>query len=689
MKLFWTRTFPALAICAFALVVYQRPAHGQSVRADFNGDGRDDLAIGVPNEAIGNQAGAGAVHVLYGSSTTVTATGSQLWSQDGSAVKEIPDTNDHFGAALAAGDFNGDGFFDLAIGVPGEDVGLDTDCGGVNVLYGHSSGLRGFNDQFWDQGTLGLKGFKQDFDAFGSALACGDFNGDGFDDLAVGVPLEDSFVFDVSPNTDFVNGGCVNVIYGSSRGLDVVALVGDELNDQVLQNNIAFLTPNENFGASLAAGDFNHDGRDDLAVGVPGDIVVSGLSNTGSVNIYMGTEDGFLPSRVPLPTQRLNGPGVNNIRFGTALAAGDFNGDLFVDLAIGSPFEAAGGIAQAGLIKVFNGSLSLAQPLVTPITISQQTASVPNVSQTGDEFGAALAAGDFNGDGFCDLAAGVPGEDVGGLNNCGAVNLLYGKATGLDGVGSAEIHQNTSVTVGVTTFSVADVSEANDQFARNVSAGDFDGNGTADLVIGVPFEDSGRGAVHVMEGSTSLGISVLTTATFWTQDSAGIAGGRENGDNFGNGLLLSPRLGPGGPGFSGLWESIALDVKRHGHRTDSRVIGSLIVFNPGGEEAADSVIEIWLSADDQLSGDDSLVHRENRFRALLPGESRILDIREKIQGVDATGMRLIAVLDSTNVVAEANEANNIIVSGPLQYPLLRWLQGQSQSVRDWFNGWGW
>ncbi len=674
-----------VAVATIGIPLFQPALHAQTARADFNGDGREDLAIGVPNEKVGNKNAAGAVHVLYGSTSGTTATGSQFWSQDGTAVKDSPDTNDHFGSALAAGDFNGDGFADLAIGVPGEDEGLDTDCGAVNVLYGNSDGLRGFNDQLWSQGTRGMKGFKQDLDAFGSALASGDFNGDGFDDLAVGVPLEDSFVFDVLPNSRFVNGGCVNVLFGTGRGLDSVAITGDELNDQVLQNNLAFLSINENFGASLAAGDFNHDGRDDLAIGIPGDIVVSGVSNSGSVNIYMGTEEGFLPVSLPLPTQRHNGPAVNNIRFGTALASGDFNGDLFIDLAIGSPFESVGSTTQAGVVKVFRGSLSLLQPLVSPVTISQQSASVPNVSQSGDEFGGALAAGDYNGDGFQDLAVGVPGENIGTLNNCGAVNLLYGKATGLDGIGSTEFHEDSFATVGVTTFGISDIAEANDQFGRTAFAGDFNNDGRDELVIGVPGEASGSGAVHVFRGA-GLGISVLNSNQYWTQGSTGIAGGVEAGDAFGGGLPYSPRLGPGGPGFSGVWQSASFDLRRRQDRFDSRVRGELVVFNPGGEPAADSVVEIWLSNDDQISADDTLIHSERRFKALKPGESHVLKFTAIVQGQNAYGKRLIGSLDATNVVVEANEANNHVVSDPLHHQLWYLLQGAWQLLGNRF-GW--
>ncbi len=91
-----------------------------SVRMDFNGDGFADLAIGVPNEAVGTVTNAGAVNVIYGSTggLSATATPDQFWTQNTPNVAGVADVDDAFGKALAAGDFNGDGFADLAIGRP-------------------------------------------------------------------------------------------------------------------------------------------------------------------------------------------------------------------------------------------------------------------------------------------------------------------------------------------------------------------------------------------------------------------------------------------------------------------------------------------------------------------------------------------------------------------------------------------
>ncbi len=668
-------------IACFSLLAHAATAEAQSVRADFNGDGREDLAIGVPNEDIGNKQAAGAVHVLYGSTAGVTASASQFWSQDGTAVKDSPDDFDHFGAALAAGDFNGDGFADLAIGVPGEDEGFDTDCGAVHILFGSSSGLRGLSDEFWTQGSTGVKGFRQDSDMFGSALAAGDFNGDGFSDLAIGVPLEDSVLFDAIPGFETFNTGAVNVLFGSSRGLDAISIIGDEQNDEFLQERSSLIDgENENFGAALSTGDFNRDGFSDLAVGVPGNKVRFGVFNQvqcGSVLIWFGSERGFAPGDA-FNTQdvKIDGQQASGARFGSSVAFGDFDGDLFDDLAIGAPFDIIGTTAnRTGRLYILPTD---GQGVLR--AIDQNSPGIPNSAQNGDEFAAALASGDFNGDGFVDLAVGVPGEDIGGLNNAGSINVIYGSTTGLGT--STEFHENSFATIGVTTFSIADVSEANDQFGRTLFSADFNNDGRDDLAIGVPSENSGAGAVHLFRGG-GLGFSVLNGNQYWSQNTAGVAGASEAGDNFGGGLPLSPKQGPGGPGFSGLWEYAGVDLNIRREQVDSRVVARLMVFNPGGEIASRSVVEVYLSSDDVLSSDDRLIFVDRRFPALDPGESRSMMVRETIRDLDASGFRLIAKLDATNVVDEADEDNNIVVSDPLETILGRvwtWIREQLNPV---------
>jgi hypothetical protein len=156
---------------AFGQAVPAAATDAGNLRADFNHDGFADLAVGVPAEDVGGMIDAGAVNVLYGSATGLSGAGSQYFTQDTPGVGSSAEASDEFGLALAAGDFNHDGFADLAVGVPGEDVGATTDAGAVNVLYGSAGGLSSAGSQLFTQDTQGVGSSPEGFDRFGSVLA--------------------------------------------------------------------------------------------------------------------------------------------------------------------------------------------------------------------------------------------------------------------------------------------------------------------------------------------------------------------------------------------------------------------------------------------------------------------------------------------------------------------------------------
>jgi hypothetical protein len=137
---------------------------------DFNNDGAEDLAVGAPGESVGAIEGAGAVNVLYGSAGGLSGAGSQLFTQNIPGVGRA-EVFDFFGFALAAGDFDNDGFADLAAGAPFESVGAIEAAGAVNVLYGSAGGLSGVGSQLFTQNTPGVSGVAEPFDFFGAALA--------------------------------------------------------------------------------------------------------------------------------------------------------------------------------------------------------------------------------------------------------------------------------------------------------------------------------------------------------------------------------------------------------------------------------------------------------------------------------------------------------------------------------------
>jgi FG-GAP repeat protein len=112
------------------------------------------------------------VTVVHGSGAGLSGPGSQLFTQAGSA----PETDDQFGAALAGGDFNNDGFADLAAGAPFESVGNIVGAGAVSVLYGSAGRLTTTGGQLFTQDTAGIAGVAEAEDHFGAALATGDAN---------------------------------------------------------------------------------------------------------------------------------------------------------------------------------------------------------------------------------------------------------------------------------------------------------------------------------------------------------------------------------------------------------------------------------------------------------------------------------------------------------------------------------
>jgi hypothetical protein len=507
--------WPATSGLAHSSAVTQAAAAG-SLEADFNNDGFADLAVGAPFESVGGIVAGGAVSVLYGTPTGLAGGGSQLFTQDSPGVGGAAEEGDAFGRALATGDFNNDGFADLAIGAPGEGVGGIAGGGAVNVLYGSAGQLTGVGSQLFTQDSPGVGGAAEDGDAFGLMLAAGDFNHDGNDDLAVGAPLEDV--------GSIIEGGAVNVLYGSAGRLTGV---GSQLFTQNSPGVLGAAESGDFFGLALAAGDFNQDTFDDLAIGAP-DEDVGSLSEAGAVNVLYGSAGQLTAEGSQLFTQ--NSPGVVGAAasgdfLGDALAAGDFNNDTFADLAIGVPLEEVGGARDAGAVNVLPGSTGK----LTGAGSQYFTQDGPGVGGTAeiiDLFGDTLAAGDFNNDTFADLAVGAANEAVGASQGSGAVNVLLGSAGLLTGVGSQLFTQDSP--------GVGGAAEDGDAFGFALTAADFDNDAFADLAVGAPFEDVASavdaGAVNVLYGSAGL----LTGAgsQLFTQG-AGIGGTPESFDAFG------------------------------------------------------------------------------------------------------------------------------------------------------------
>jgi hypothetical protein len=379
----------------------------------------------------------------------VSAKHSQLWTQGSPGVPGAPASYDSFGSALTSADYDGDGYADVVVGVP-ED---EHESGSIELFRGSRKGLTARGSQLWTAERTGpLRAVKGG--DFGYALVSGDFNGDGHPDLAVGAP-------DAVINGQ--EGGAVVVFYGSRQGLvkrtgQLWSQASRGVPDDPDFYNIG-CTPDDceesfgdGFGNDLAAGDFDGNGYQDLAVGVPGESVGDGSAHpsapgAGAVQILTGGPGGLsatsqlLSQRSPGVAGRAegygNGGGYGDA-FGATVLAADFDADGKGDLAIGAFSEevessSCRGYCPHGAVHVLYGS---ARGLTGR---RSQFWRSHDIARAAPEFGRALAAGDFDGNGVSDLAVGASsqqvrqGRDDGGN---GEVEVLMGEPRrGLSNVG--------------------------------------------------------------------------------------------------------------------------------------------------------------------------------------------------------------------------------------------------------------
>ena len=456
---FWSQTSPGVGITA------QADAHfGYALAAgDFDCDGFDDLAIGMPDVDMGAAFDAGRVLILYSDPFGPNTTGRQVWDQNSSVIEDDAELNDNFGAVLAVGDFNGDECDDLAIGIPGEDIGVENGAGAVSVLYGGPMGLSGDFDDFWHQDLATIGGVSEAGDRFGAALAVGDFDDDGLTDLAIGVPGEDIGAV--------ADAGLAHVLWGTVFGLGA----GNSLTLYRGSGLLGAPQSGEDLGQSLAAGNFVPlFAGDDLAIGAPG-LDVSGFDQAGGFVLVSDLAGALFDSTWSQDTTGVPGAVEDFDRFGSALAAGDFDGDGIDELAVSAPEEDIGnpliGSVGAVIVMDFDGG---------PMQLWLQDDLPPENSETSDRFGSVLVAGDFDADGIDDLVIGVPEENLGPVIDGGLIHLLFGEAgTGL----SASRDQIWTQTI--------DPADTDDMFGFALAAGHFSGHSGADLAIGVPFDTLG------------------------------------------------------------------------------------------------------------------------------------------------------------------------------------------------------
>lgn len=447
-------TATAAALTGGLLALSASPAAADPVdradrafRADFNGDGHGDMAFAAPYAKVDGQGMAGYAAVTYGGPTGLDPARRTVVSQNTAGVPDSAEAEDTFGDALAVADLDKDGYTDLVAGAPGENGG----SGSVTVLWGSADGLR--------DGTTVKAPAAAAQDNWGRLLTTGDFDGDGHTDLAVGAYSE-AYVIR-GPLTPDGTTGTAQRIATPEKAYIVDALQagdtnGDGRSDLVLtyrtdltsdpsgswSKGVAYLGtasgPDTSVprplhgGTSIALGDIDGDGYDEIALG---NVFTEEDDHTGTLGgqvvVIRGSEGGPVNGDAPMAelTQDSTGvPGADEARdgFGGAVSIADVNGDGYGELAIGVVFEDIGTTEDAGATVLMNGSAT-GVSRTGARTITQGTTSVPGAVEATDYFGSDILLSDVTGDGHADLTVTAGFEDEG----VGAVWSLRGTADGI------------------------------------------------------------------------------------------------------------------------------------------------------------------------------------------------------------------------------------------------------------------
>lgn len=445
-----------------------------------------DLVVGVPLEDVKVSPpkrtikDAGMVQVVFGSPEGLWDSKNETWQQTFPGSQDTSEEGDWFGWSLASGNFNGDGRYDLAVGVPSEYFPGAQSAGGVHIFYGAEiGGLSTEGNQFLHQDTPGVEDQVEGSDLFGETLEVGNFNGDDYDDLIIGARLEDI--------GEVENAGVVHIIYGSPDGLDPRGVVPDQLWHQDQEGISDHVEENDWFGWALAAGNFNRDDYEDLAIGVPGENFTT-IKATGAVFILYGSPGGLTGEDSEQWGQWVYDVSEeeDHDMFGYSLAVGRL-GDIETDLAIGVPYEdivdSMGRLqTDAGAVYLMEGSRNGLGKREVRAIWQGGPSIVDQLEQpeSYDKFGFSLAFDDgilYVGVPYEDT--GIPYQDTASSADAGLIHVIQ-RTSGLPGL------QSWVYTEG---FGYADEPEPGDLFGYSLAFGDFDGDGNDELAVGAPGEN--------------------------------------------------------------------------------------------------------------------------------------------------------------------------------------------------------